>query len=227
MDAGLKRELETKIYAGQRLSRDDGVALFESDDLAWLGRLAHFKRTEMNGDRVLFNVNPQLNLDQSKVDEADADLMAVEPGSPTVATILYGHGEASSRRVDHIIALRELQDEKGQFEAFILLRPTTTVAPAESLKTFAVARLLFDNVPHVTCSLVTHGQPIAQLALNFGADDLDGTPPGDMQRGDVLNLIWDAGFRPIERTTAFEVVREYDAAPSLADRRSEPQQVWA
>src|ERR1700761_3428594 len=62
MDAGLKRELEQKVYAGERLSRADGIALYESDDLAWLGRLAHHKRTEMNGDRVMFNVNRHLNL---------------------------------------------------------------------------------------------------------------------------------------------------------------------
>jgi aminodeoxyfutalosine synthase len=48
-----------------------------------------------------------------------------------------------------------------------------------------------------------------------------------MHREDLLNLIWDAGFRPVERNTRYDVVREYDAPPSLADRRSEPQNVWA
>src|SRR6186713_2814103 len=62
MDVGLKRELEAKVYAGKRLTREDGVALYESDDLAWLGRLAHHKRTELNGDRVMFNVNRHLNM---------------------------------------------------------------------------------------------------------------------------------------------------------------------
>ena len=51
MDAGRKRELEEKVYAGERLSRADGEALYDSDDLAWLGRLAHHRRTESNGDR--------------------------------------------------------------------------------------------------------------------------------------------------------------------------------
>jgi 2-iminoacetate synthase ThiH len=215
MDAGLKRELEAKITAGQRLGREDGLALFESDDLAWLGRLAHAKRTELNGDRVLFSVDPQLNLGSESFE------------SSTLATMLYGQGEEPSHRVDQIMGLRDLQDEKGDFKAFILLCPTATVAPVESLKTFAVSRLLFDNVPHVTCSLATHGQPIAALVLNFGADDLDGAPIGDTQRDDLLNLIWDAGFRPVERDRQYAVEREYDAAPRLADRRSEPQQVWA
>src|ERR1051325_7069714 len=62
MDAGLKRELEAKLYAAGRLTREDAVALYASDDLAWLGRLAHHKRTEENGDRVMFNVNRHLNL---------------------------------------------------------------------------------------------------------------------------------------------------------------------
>src|SRR5512138_563541 len=62
MDAGLKRDLEAKVYAGERLTREDGIALYESDDLAWLGRLAHHRRTELNGDRVMFNVNRHLNL---------------------------------------------------------------------------------------------------------------------------------------------------------------------
>ena len=62
MDAGLKRELEAKVNAGERLTREDGIALYESDDLAWLGKLAHHKRTEMNGQRVMFNVNRHLNL---------------------------------------------------------------------------------------------------------------------------------------------------------------------
>src|SRR5437762_9759271 len=90
MDAGLKRELEAKVYAGERLTREDGIALYESDDLAWLGRLAHHKRTEMNGDRVMFNVDRHLNLTnvcsaacaycsfQRKPGEKDAYTMRVE-----------------------------------------------------------------------------------------------------------------------------------------------------
>src|SRR6478736_8338626 len=62
MDAGLKRELEQKVYAGERLTREDGIALYASDDLAWLGGLAHQVRTVKNGDRVMFNVNRHLNL---------------------------------------------------------------------------------------------------------------------------------------------------------------------
>ena len=62
MDTGLQRELEAKVLAGERLSYEDGVALYASDDLAWLGELAHHVRTQKNGDRIYFNVNRHLNL---------------------------------------------------------------------------------------------------------------------------------------------------------------------
>jgi aminodeoxyfutalosine synthase len=304
MDAGLKRALEAKVYAGERLSRADGTALYESDDLAWLGRLAHHQRTEINGDRVTFAVNRSLSLadaepirtlgDQPvtelhivntvqsgrpwhyypavlaelKAARPDvglrgfdaADIRALEKisgrpagdlldelmqagldslsgtgsgaeedwarihrlahgkGMKTPAAMTYGGGG----EIEHLMRLRELQDETGGFSTFVLQR-SPDGAPAAALKNFAVSRLLFDNVPHVTSSAATHELSMAQLALNFGADELDA--PAD--REDLLTLIWDAGFRPVERDSRYAVVREYDAAPRLADRRSEPQQVWA
>jgi aminodeoxyfutalosine synthase len=104
-----------------------------------------------------------------------------------------------------------------------------------------VSRLLFDNVPHVKCFWVMHGVSLAQLSLNFGADDLDGSvveykithdadsygTPTTMHREDLLELIRDAGFRPVERNTRYEIVREYDAPAPLSERRSQPQDVWA
>jgi aminodeoxyfutalosine synthase len=170
--------------------------------------------------------------------------------------MLYGHVEEARHRVDHILRLRELQDETGGFVVFIPLRyqhdadadprnrlqsRTTMASPAESLKTFAISRLLFDNVPHVKCFWVMHGLSVAQLSLNFGVDDLDGSvveykithdadhygTPSTMHREDLLEIIWDAGFQPVERNTRYEVVREYDPPKSLAERRAEPQRVWA
>src|SRR6476661_6960216 len=177
-------------------------------------------------------------------------------GLRTPCTMLYGHIEEPRHRVDHVLRLRELQDETGGFVVFIPLRyqhdahhdprnrlqdRTTMATGVESLKTFAVSRLLFDNVPHVKCFWVMHGLTTAQLSLNFGVDDLDGSvveykithdadnfgTPHTMHRDDLLHLIWDAGFQPVERNTRYEVVREYDAPPTLAERRAEPQDVWA
>ena len=90
MDVGLKRELEEKVRAGERLTREDGIALYESDDLAWLGGLAHEVRTRKNGDVVHFNVNRHLNMTnvctascaycsfQRKPGEKDAYTMRIE-----------------------------------------------------------------------------------------------------------------------------------------------------
>jgi aminodeoxyfutalosine synthase len=377
MDAGRREQIEQKVYGGERLSYADGVDLYDCDDLAWLGGLAHHVRTGKNGDRVFFNVNRHLNLTNvcaascaycsfqrkpgqkdaytMRVEEAVALASAMEPdgitelhivnglhptlpwkyypralrelkaalpgvalkaftateiqwfeeisgltadaildelidaglesltgggaeifdwdvrkqivdhkthwedwsrihrlahakGLRTPATMLYGHIEEPRHRVDHVLRLRELQDETGGFVAFIPLRfhndnnrlshlPMAT--PAEALTTFAVSRLLFDNVDHVKCFWVMHGLSTAQLTLNFGADDLDGSvveykithdadgygTPDKLTRDDLLELIRDAGFRPVERNTRYEVLREYEGPDH--SRRDQPQPVWA
>jgi aminodeoxyfutalosine synthase len=380
LDPGRQRELEAKILAGERLDRSDGEALYTTDDLAWLGAMAHSVRTAKNGDKVLFNVNRHLNLTnvctascaycsfQRKPGEKDAYTMRVEeavrlakemepsgitelhivnglhPSLPwkyyprvlrelkgalpnvalkaftateihwferlsglpadavldelidaglesltgggaeifdweirqqivdhdthwedwsrihriahakglrTPATMLYGHIEEPRHRVDHVLRLRELQDETGGFVVFIPLRyqhdsvgdprnrlqdRTTMATGAEALKTFAVSRLLFDNVDHVKAFWVMHGLTTAQLALSFGADDLDGSvveykithdadhygTPNTMTREDLLELIRDAGFTPVERNTRYGTVREFDGPVSLAVKRGTP-----
>jgi 2-iminoacetate synthase ThiH len=98
-------------------------------------------------------------------------------------------------------------------------------APAEVLRRFAVARLAIIGPRHVTCSTADHTTALAQLALNFGVDDL--VAPADADRDEILHLIWDAGFRPVERDAEDNVVREYDPPVPLAERRATPQQVWA
>ena len=388
-DEAFKRDIEEKVASGTRLSREDGERLYEIDDLAWLGRMAHSVRTTKNGDRVMFNVNRHLNLTnvcsascaycsfQRKPGEKDAYTMRVEQavelakqmegdkptelhivnglhptlpwryyprvlrelqealpdvslkaftatevqwfekisgltadaildelieaglasltgggaeifdwevrqhivdhdchwedwsrihglahkkGLKTPATMLYGHIEERRHRVDHVIRLREMQDETGGFSVFIPLRyqhdfvdakdgkirnriqaRTTMASPTESLKTFAVSRLMLDNFPHVKCFWVMHGLDVAQLSLNYGVDDLDGSvveykithdaddygTPNKMNRESLLELIRDAGFVPVERDTRYNVVRTYDGPTPLAQRRSQPQDVWA
>jgi aminodeoxyfutalosine synthase len=168
--------------------------------------------------------------------------------------MLYGHIEEPRHRVDHVLRLRELQDETGGFQVFIPLRyqhdfvdmkdgkvrntlqaRTTMATGAEALKTFAVSRLLFDNVPHVKVFWVMHGLSTAQLALNHGADDMDGSvveykithdaddygTPNKLTRDDILDLIRDAGFRPVERNTRYETIREYPGPDG--SRRESPQ----
>jgi aminodeoxyfutalosine synthase len=176
--------------------------------------------------------------------------LAHQKGLKTPATMLYGHIEEPRHRVDHVLRLRELQDETGGFQVFIPLRfhndnnrlsHLKMAAPTDVLKTFAVSRLMLDNFPHVKVFWVMHGLSTSQLALNYGADDMDGSvveykithdadgfgTPDKLTREDLLELIRDAGFQPKERNTRYEVIREYEPPVPLAQRRAEPQAVWA
>jgi aminodeoxyfutalosine synthase len=158
-------------------------------------------------------------------------------GLRTNATMLYGHIETVEERVDHLLKLRELQDETAGFNCFIPLafHPEHTVyshLPAttgmDDLKVIAVSRLMLDNFPHIKAYWVTLTPPLAQIALKFGADDLDGTIIEEriihgagtptsigMTRPQIEQLIRDAGREPIERDTLYNPVRTAPAsAPS-------------
>jgi len=151
-------------------------------------------------------------------------------GLRTNCTMLYGHIETPEEKIDHLFRLRELQDETGGFQAFIALtfHPDNTdieelPAPTsvDDLREIAVARLLLDNIPHVKAYWIQLGVATAQLALAYGADDLDGTvkeeriyhdagaqTPQELGREDLVELIEGAGRRPVERDTLYRVVRE-------------------
>jgi aminodeoxyfutalosine synthase len=156
-------------------------------------------------------------------------------GLRTNCTMLYGHVEDDVHRVDHVLRLRALQDETGGFQTFIPLafHPENTALshlPGPSgrldLRVTAVSRLLLDNVAHVKAYWVMLGEKTAQLALSFGADDLDGTvveenivhmagaeSPQGLRVEDLRHLIREAGFVPVERDTLYNVV-EREAAPA-------------
>jgi len=152
-------------------------------------------------------------------------------GIPTNATLLYGHIESVEDRVDHLIRLRELQDETGGFVTYIPLAFQPWEAPAmklpettgfEDLKAIAVGRLMLDNFPHIKAYWIMIGPRLAQVGLSFGADDLDGTVTEEKIAHDagattaqflsvheLCRLIREAGRRPIERDTVFNVVKEW------------------
>lgn len=108
-----------------------------------------------------------------------------ELGLKTNCTMLYGHIESFEHRIDHMVRLRELQDETGGFGCFVPLHfhkdntvyETTLdeATPVDDLRTIAVSRLMLDNIQHVKAYWIGLGESIAQLALSFGADDLGGT----------------------------------------------------
>ena len=147
------------------------------------------------------------------------------------ATLLYGHIETYQERVEHLLRLRELQDETGGFLAFIPLEyqvGDTHLVPRQAsaiddLKTIAASRLMLDNFPHVKAYWVMIGEETASMALNFGASDLDGTigheriahaakaaSPAGLARERMINLIRDAGKVPVERDALYNTVRIYE-----------------
>ncbi|TAK33049.1 MAG: aminofutalosine synthase MqnE [Chloroflexota bacterium] len=353
-------DLEHRIYAGQRLSAEDGIALFECDNLSFLGKLARFAQQRRSGNHVFFNINRHLNLTNVcfgtcafcsfarregqpgaytlSVDEAVEKAVAGAPdgltelhvvnslhptlpfdyyvtvvrhlkaalpkvhikaytaveidhfskigglspedvlrvlkeaglasltgggaeifaprvrraicprkisaerwleihslahqlGLHTTATMLFGHLETPAERVDHILRLRALQDATGGFLVFVPLRfhnvgnnlahvPMATAH--EVLKTFAVSRVLLDNFAHLKAYWVSVGLETAQLALEFGVDDLDGTvvheqihhdagasTPQQISKDALIRLIQEAGRIPTERDTVYNVVQTY------------------
>lgn len=156
---------------------------------------------------------------------------AHKQGIPTNATMLYGHIESVEDRVDHLLRLRDLQDETGGFVTFIPLAFQPWEAPAldlpettgfDDLKAIAVSRLLLDNVPHIKSYWIMIGPRLAQVGLSFGADDLDGTVTEEKIAHDagaptaqsltvheLVRLIREAGRRPLERDTVFNIVKAW------------------
>lgn len=149
-------------------------------------------------------------------------------------TMLYGHIETDEDRVDHLLRLRELQDETGGFQTFIPLafHPENTVLDHipkttgfTDLKNIAVARLLLDNIDHIKAYWIMMTPSVAQIALRFGADDLDGTVVEEkiyhdagattsqsLRRSDLLRLIRQAGREPLERDTLYHPVTRTESA---------------
>jgi len=149
----------------------------------------------------------------------------------TNATMLYGHIETIEERMEHLDMLRQAQDETGGFLAFIPLafHPKNTelsrlsrTSGVDDLKIIAVARCFLDNFPHIKAYWVMIGQKLSQIALSFGADDVDGTVKEEiithmagaeteqaMSRDQLLRLIREAGRIPIERDTLYNVVNSY------------------
>jgi len=163
----------------------------------------------------------------------DIHRTAHELGVRTNCTMLYGHIENADHRIDHLIRLRELQDETGGFQTFIplafhpentglahLKKPSSLI----DLRTIAISRLMLDNIPHIKAYWISLGIGTAQTALSYGADDLDGTVRHELIYHDagstapevlsverIRHLIQETGREPIERDTLYQrVVRDAD-----------------
>ena len=148
-------------------------------------------------------------------------------------TMLYGHIENEEDRADHLVRLRELQDETHGFVTFIPLAFHPDNTPLQhiskttgfaDIKNIAVARLMLDNIPHIKAYWVMMTPRIAQVALRFGADDIDGTIVEEriyhdagatttqgLRRAELLQLIRKAGREPIERDTLYRPVERTES----------------
>jgi aminodeoxyfutalosine synthase len=148
------------------------------------------------------------------------------------ATMLYGHVETPDELADHLLRLRELQDETGGFNAFIPLsfQPANTglselPGPTgfDDLRVLAAGRLVLDNFRHVKAFWINVGLKLAQVSLSFGVNDLDGTvveekishaagveTGQELTRAELVRVIRGAGRVPVERDTLYNVVRRYD-----------------
>ncbi len=156
-------------------------------------------------------------------------------GIPTNCTMLYGHVETADDRIEHLSALRDLQEETGGFLTYIPLayhpdhndlgeelgRVGTATTGFEDLKNLAVGRLFLDNIPHMKTHWPMVTPFLSQIALSFGCDDVEGTVVYEriyheagattemhMQYADLVNLIRGAGRRPVERDSLYRAVRE-------------------
>ena len=148
--------------------------------------------------------------------------------------MLYGHIENEEDRVDHLVKLRALQEETGGFVTFIPLAfhpdntPLQHIAGTtgfDDIRNIAVARLMLDNIPHIKAYWVMMTPRMAQIALRFGADDIDGTIVEEriyhdagattsqgLRRAELLQLIRKAGRTPVERDTLYRPVQRTESA---------------
>lgn len=154
-------------------------------------------------------------------------------GIPSNATILYGHIENYSHRIDHMERLRKLQDKTGGFNAFIPLKYKKAnnnmsyigeVNILEDLRNYAVSRIYLDNFPHIKAYWPMAGKETAQMSLSFGADDMDGTIDDTtkiysmagskeenpvMATEEICTIIRQAGYTPVERDSLYNVIKEW------------------
>jgi aminodeoxyfutalosine synthase len=154
--------------------------------------------------------------------------IAHELGLKTNATMLTGISETIENKVDHILMLRDQQDKTGGFQCFIPLKcyyegtniqaEVTEPSAHDLLKDVAISRLLLDNFPHIKAYWIQLGVGLAQVALSFGADDLDGTigeekithaagakTPLQLAKERMEELILSAGYQPVERDTVYNI----------------------
>ena len=150
-------------------------------------------------------------------------------GMPTTATMMFGSVETDKEIMEHLLRLRDIQDETGGFTAFIpwTYQPGNTelggrsATAVEYLKVLALSRIMLDNFDNIQASWVTQGAKIAQVALEFGANDFGSTMIEEnvvaaagitfrMTKQEIVNIIKDAGYAPAQRDTRYNILKRED-----------------
>jgi cyclic dehypoxanthinyl futalosine synthase len=150
-------------------------------------------------------------------------------GMPTTATMMFGSLETDKEIIQHLVRLRDIQDETRGFTAFIpwTYQPGHTelggrsATAVEYLKVLALSRIMLDNFDNIQASWVTQGAKIAQVALEFGANDFGSTMIEEnvvaaagvtfrMTKQEIMNVIRDAGYVPAQRNTRYNILKKYD-----------------
>jgi len=168
---------------------------------------------------------------ESSQEYLDIHGTAHELGIPTNCTMLFGTVESIDQRLTHLLRLRDLQSETGGFQCFVpypylpddsRLPQAQLATGSEILRMIAISRIMIDNIPHIKAYRMNIGDEIAELALRFGADDIDGTvqkesimhlagskAPLDHDKAELARLVIDAGAKPIRRNTVYSSFEEY------------------
>ena len=248
---GLNPELGLDFYLEMfRMIRELSPTLFikaltavEIDDLAqrtgfsWEEILRQLREAGLNGlpggGAEIFNEPLRKKICADKTTSKDwvaIHRVAHKMGMPSNCTMLYGHIESIEDRVDHILRLRDLQDETHGFNSFIplafnaentLLQKFGEPGGYTDLKVYAISRLLFDNVPHIKVHWTTLDLKMAQVALSFGVDDVGGTnlnekimhdagneTPVDLSEAALKSLIEEAGYEPVLVDSSYETKKK-------------------
>ena len=193
------------------------------------------------GGAEIFNERVRRVICDHKIDGEqwlDTARTAHRIGLKSNATMLYGHIENWEDRADHLVRLRSLQDETRGFQTFIPLafHPANTplqhlfsTTGMEDLKSIAVGRLVLDNFQHIKAYWQMMSPKVAQIALRFGADDIDGTvieekiyhdagatTPQGLRRRELMRLITEAGREPVERDTMYRPVTRTETSFTIS-----------
>lgn len=186
------------------------------------------------GGAEIFSDRIQQQLYPDKIDHhrwLEIHGMAHQLGMHSTATMLAGLGETWEERIDHLLFVRQQQDKSGGFTTFIPLNcwyentavdPIHALTGVENLKSFAISRLLLDNVPNIKAYWIQHGLKMAQVSLSFGVNDLDGTVIQEkishmagtdtaqfITKADLAHMVKQAGKIPVERDAHYQVKHQY------------------